>query len=471
MIARNILDFGTSYEFTLTVTDVDGFVSTATETILTNDRPTLGTCFATPSNGTALDTEFRLQCEGWVDTSSTLDYRFEMMKQGIPVVLGPRGSIPYITTTLPSPSTGTTVTINAVIFDEYDSLSQKLFEVTVVKKQINLQEASSEIDSKLAQGDSNGAIIYMTEMANAVDSGSATDNATEAADKLNNLVTQVKLMSENLGTGSRTLAVLNTVTQAGASQNGADLLDQTSRTETVDLVANIVSGESAKLEESEARAGISAIENVLASSSNSETSTEDQKADVTNKATDALTAVAENQLTGVVPGEDSVKTVSAGVEVVGQLATADTVSGSSVSATGGAEVVVSPGLNLGGSGGGANNDTSSGDEIALVLAVLNDNPYPETSAGDEEVGEQNEDGTSGTSGMTFCTFCNILCFLPSMCFSVAHLSRIANRSSGVQDHEERGRAESHKREPTLRDQDSFRLRRQRSKVQVWKIFT
>ncbi|XP_072168341.1 uncharacterized protein [Diadema setosum] len=43
---------------------------------ITNERPTVGNCSMVPPNGTALETEFNIECQDWTDPDMPLNYRF-----------------------------------------------------------------------------------------------------------------------------------------------------------------------------------------------------------------------------------------------------------------------------------------------------------------------------------------------------------------------------------------------------------
>ena len=43
---------------------------------ITNERPVVGNCSAVPPNGTALETEFNINCVDWTDPDMPLNYRF-----------------------------------------------------------------------------------------------------------------------------------------------------------------------------------------------------------------------------------------------------------------------------------------------------------------------------------------------------------------------------------------------------------
>ena len=44
--------------------------------IITNERPIVGNCSAVPENGTALETEFNIFCDSWLDPDLPLNFRF-----------------------------------------------------------------------------------------------------------------------------------------------------------------------------------------------------------------------------------------------------------------------------------------------------------------------------------------------------------------------------------------------------------
>ena len=48
----------------------------ASNDILTNERPLVGNCSVTPSNGTALETNFNVICVDWSDPDMPLNYRY-----------------------------------------------------------------------------------------------------------------------------------------------------------------------------------------------------------------------------------------------------------------------------------------------------------------------------------------------------------------------------------------------------------
>ncbi|XP_041474499.1 uncharacterized protein LOC121423243 isoform X2 [Lytechinus variegatus] len=48
---------------------------------ITNERPIVGNCSAVPPNGTALETEFNIECQDWTDPDMPLNYRFAQRLQ------------------------------------------------------------------------------------------------------------------------------------------------------------------------------------------------------------------------------------------------------------------------------------------------------------------------------------------------------------------------------------------------------
>ncbi|XP_070579639.1 polycystin-1-related protein-like [Ptychodera flava] len=77
-LEKGFLQDVTYYRIKVVVSRNDDFTNygMASYEIFTNEVPVVGTCYVTPTNGTALNTTFNVHCSGWDDPDRPLNYRF-----------------------------------------------------------------------------------------------------------------------------------------------------------------------------------------------------------------------------------------------------------------------------------------------------------------------------------------------------------------------------------------------------------
>ena len=153
---------GQSYNFVLTAfASPDRTQSATTQiTLLANVAPYGGYLTVSPSKGTALSTNFRLQTAGWASDNSPLQYQFyyqQVVSTLVPPLLV-RGTslLPYTTTNLPAGllSRGYNLTIVAFCVDPYVSVGNTSHVVQVINNAGT--QASAYLKSALASSLASG---------------------------------------------------------------------------------------------------------------------------------------------------------------------------------------------------------------------------------------------------------------------------------------------------------------------------
>ena len=110
----------------------DGSTKEDQFTFRTNSVPYGGSCSVSPVNGTAIDTEFNITCNGWQDDDLPLTYEFRYHTNTGMVVIT-KGSEANVTTRLPvgDPLKDFVITIETQIIDHLGASEMYLMAVYV----------------------------------------------------------------------------------------------------------------------------------------------------------------------------------------------------------------------------------------------------------------------------------------------------------------------------------------------------
>jgi hypothetical protein len=142
--------------YTMTLA-VDGYSSVASLQFSLNSPPRPGNFFATPPDGVALLTIFRLSASQWMDSDLPLTYQFSYQSGGKTLPLRSRSELSYFSTILPVgvARDGGLILLEVLVFDVYNARSRATQSVVVRSEPITITNLSQTFSSALSQAAGN----------------------------------------------------------------------------------------------------------------------------------------------------------------------------------------------------------------------------------------------------------------------------------------------------------------------------
>jgi len=370
VIAANALAPGSTYEFALSVIDAIGARGRAYLTVTVNSPPSLGSCYGTPSSGYALSTSFSLECNGWSDDDTPLNYRFRAY-QNLSNALRLQSLSEFqeaesYQTLLPLPPAGNAnLTIVASVMDALAATTTTSFMLTVVKEtSVNLTDTSAEASAVLSSGDTQtfsalviGAASYLKETNDSVGQRKAvrasflTSIDTLAASGSVEAASLVEAITEFTDpeevpetTQSAAIGILSTV--AASLNSSSSSLDEVSRTEAAESTAG-------------------ALSNVISASTATGSTSDSAKVNKSKQIESIISLLSSAQLQDAVEGEDATEITANGLAITSQLQASGSIEDSELSTSLGGQVKIGSGLGL-----------PTASSVSTMITYFNDALYP-----------------------------------------------------------------------------------------------
>eukprot|EP00466_Bigelowiella_natans_P019868 jgi/Bigna1/137145/aug1.37_g11853 len=311
VLAANTLQQGVRYSFQASVTNSLGATGNSSMSFVTNNAPSLGSCFSEPSSGTQLQTIFNLQCAGWADSDGDLPlrYRFQADTSGSGAYIDLSGvqELEIHSTQLPASSSGSSnVTIRARILDSLAETTTVTFSVSVATSTIDIASTTTQINSLLGQGDISTSSIYLSSSAIQL---ASTTTASPAATAIvngqrNSLISSISVLassSESTGEDGAldTAALLLqtvTTTDSSAPLDTGSLSLALAACETLSNSTLLVTGEAPE-------SIVGAFSNIITAPIETET----ERADTARRAEASMQIIGSNILKGTTAGQTPVE--------------------------------------------------------------------------------------------------------------------------------------------------------------------
>jgi len=349
VIAPNVLIPGKAYKFTVQSTVFAGgaaAVGSASISVRVNSPPGSGSCASSPDVGVALETDFILSCEGFVDDAEDLPLRFKYQSVNgenaaaalaSPATYTATQSSTYLDicrfrdlqsykTKLAAPlgSSSPRLLVRAIVSDDLGSEGYYYFALNVTQPTtLNLTKSSLALTERLEEGDTQSFVTEVAALASFLssDSGLAQTTDSSAADEREDLLNKVASVSvTNPSSGESSASSLSAPVIASL----AEILTAASRpaeittnvkSKTLDLLGAITNSFDASStakatgDEGDTVASASgAISNLLTAASNNTGTTAATNTELANaeRLEKTLSDLSTMLSVALIPGEDQV---------------------------------------------------------------------------------------------------------------------------------------------------------------------
>eukprot|EP00466_Bigelowiella_natans_P018898 jgi/Bigna1/90162/estExt_fgenesh1_pg.C_640020 len=349
VIAPNVLIPGKTYKFTVQSTVFAGgaaAVGSASISVRVNSPPGSGSCASSPDVGVALETDFILSCEGFVDDAEDLPLRFKYQSVNgenaaaalaSPATYTATQSSTYLDicrfrdlqsykTKLAAPlgSSSPRLLVRAIVSDDLGSEGYYYFALNVTQPTtLNLTKSSLALTERLEEGDTQSFVTEVAALASFLssDSGLAQTTDSSAADEREDLLNKVASVSvTNPSSGESSASSLSAPVIASL----AEILTAASRpaeittnvkSKTLDLLGAITNSFDASStakatgDEGDTVASASgAISNLLTAASNNTGTTAATNTELANaeRLEKTLSDLSTMLSVALIPGEDQV---------------------------------------------------------------------------------------------------------------------------------------------------------------------
>ena len=338
VIAAGALPSGPTYRFRFTVTDSLSGVGYSTLAVTVNSPPLLGTCGASPSSGVALDTKFHLSCSGWTDEDTPLEYQFQLTSTGL-ALCGFR-LLSYYDTVLPAGN----LLVRSVIRDSHGGVTSSPFNVSVAQRpQLILSSTESELNERLAEGDSQSFAVLCAGTAAYLKESSSVSSSVSTSTRKDLLASIETMRNSSVASVSGVVASLvEAVTDYG---DPTEMSEPASQEPAIDLLAT-VAGSTEALSNDAIVASATAVANLVSSAASTNgSSTVSASESIESVLSSLSTKLTESSAVGedaevVQARESAQRPVS--VEITGQVVEASELGQTSLSSSSGTLVSFPP---------------------------------------------------------------------------------------------------------------------------------
>ena len=261
VIAPDALFPGLTYTFRLTATSASGGVGQSSARIVANTPPALGSCSASPSSGTALQTRFRLGCSGWTDDDVPLLYKFQVASTGLDMC--DFRQLEYYDTLLPSGEPQ----YRATVRDSYGGVAHSLFNVSVSETtQFDLSSVERERNERLAEGDTQAFGVLCAGTSAYLKSSTSVNTSTASRTRANLLGSIQALQNRSSApVGSLVASLVESVTDY---RDPKEITTGATRDRAIDILET-VSESTSELSDDTIVASTTALANLLSAAANS----------------------------------------------------------------------------------------------------------------------------------------------------------------------------------------------------------
>lgn len=251
----NALEAGVTYDFNLTASNTDGDGYAVTQ-VSTNAPPTVGTLEASPSNGTAMTTEFTIKApEGWDDRDEDqpLSYQFGFIqtKNGKTRrrFLSRPSSNNEVTVKLPpgDADNANLLTVFVRVRDVHRAMSQTTMEVTVdpptkVTKDV-IDDVAAEVNEAFASQDISNALATVSSTLNSFSNATATEDVSDTLmDFKKNMTKNIADIVDTVEDKDTQDVVMTSVSEIALDGKSLDNTTKTSISSTVKKLVDTQAG-------------------------------------------------------------------------------------------------------------------------------------------------------------------------------------------------------------------------------------